>query len=256
MSSRALAAVVFFLASTVAMAQETVSTPADLLQPQSEQQLQQQPVVLPTAIPTVQATTPPKADALLLYKQGRDLEAAGKKVEALVKYRDSVAICEKELAVDPTRMDSYTVKCWSLFRLERYREVVDIGSAGLKVKFDARIVEVMGEAYFHLNDDTSAMRFLQRYLDNVGEYGDRVPTAYFYMAESFMRQKKFDHADIAYSLAVYREPGIARWWYRYAAVVETLGDFKRSNDLYGKALKLSPGMAEALAGQARVKAKL
>ncbi|OHD25337.1 MAG: hypothetical protein A2Y38_14400 [Spirochaetes bacterium GWB1_59_5] len=211
---------------------------------------------MPAVIPPVQAATPSKADALLLYKQGRDLEASGKKAEALVKYRDSVVICDKELAADPSRMDSYTVKCWSLFRLERYREVVDIGAAGLKVKFDARIVEVMGEAYFHLNDDTSAVRFLQRYLDNVGEYGDRVPTAYFYMAESFMRQKKLDHADIAYSFAVYREPGIARWWYRYASVVELLGDYKRSNELYGKALKLSPGMAEAVAGQARVKAKL
>ncbi len=256
MSSRALAAVVFFLASAVVIAQETVSTPVDSLQPQSEPQLQSQPVVLPTAIPPAQAATPPKADALLLYKQGRDLEAAGKRAEALAKYRDSVAICEKELAADPTRMDSYTVKCWSLFRLDRFREVVDIGAAGLKVKFDARIVEVMGEAYFHLNDDANAMRFLQRYLDNVGEYGDRVPTAYFYMAESLMRQKKLDHADIAYSLAVYREPGIARWWYRYASVVETLGDYSRSSELYARALKLSPGMAEAIAGQARVKARL
>jgi tetratricopeptide (TPR) repeat protein len=248
MSSRAFAAVVFSFVAVVAMAQETVSTPTDALQPQAQPQ--------PVIIPPVQAATPSRADALLLYKQGRDLEAAGKKAEALVKYRDSVTICEKELAVDPTRMDSYTVKCWSLFRLERYREVVDIGSAGLKVKFDARIVEVMGEAYFHLNDDVNTMRFLQRYLDNVGEYGDRVPTAYFYMAESFMRQKKLDHADIAYSLAVYREPGIARWWYRYASVVETLGDYNRSSELYGKALKLSPGMAEAIAGQARVKARL
>lgn len=252
MSSRAFVAVIFSLVAVVAMAQETVSTPTDTLQPQA----QPQPAVLPAAIPPAQPATPSKADALLLYKQGRDLEAAGKRVEALAKYRDSVIICDKELAADPTRMDSYTVKCWSLFRLERYREVVDIGAAGLKVKFDARIVEVMGEAYFHLNDDSNAMRFLQRYLDNVGEYGDRVPTAYFYMAESLMRQKKLDHADIAYSLAVYREPGIARWWYRYASVAELLGDYKRSSELYGKALKLSPSMAEALAGQARVKAKL
>jgi len=252
MSSRAFVAAVFSFAATVAMAQETVSPPTDTLQPQTATT----PTVAPAVIAPAQTAAPSKADALLLYKQGRDLEAAGKRTEALARYRESVTVCDRELATDPTRMDSYTVKCWSLFRLDRYREVVDIGAAGLKVKFDARIVEVMGEAYFHLNDDTNAMRFLQRYLDNVGEYGDRVPTAYFYMAESLMRQKKLDHADIAYSLAVYREPGIARWWYRYAAVVETLGDYKRSNELYTRALKLSPGMAEAIAGQARVKARL
>lgn len=211
------------------------------------------PVVAPAAAP---AATPSRADALLLYKQGRDLETAGKLADAQAKYRSSVSVCDRELASDPTRMDAYTVKCWSLFRMERYREVVDIGAAGLKVKFDARIVEVMGEAYFHLNDDGRAVKSLQRYLDNVGEYGDRVPSAYFYMAESYMRQKRLDHADIAYSMAVYREPGIARWWYRYASLVEQLGEYGRAVDLYAKALRLSPGMTEALDGQTRVKARL
>lgn len=209
------------------------------------------PAPAPTALLAQQ-----KPDALLLYKQGRDLDAVGKRVEAVAKYKESVAVCDRELAADPTRMDAYTVKCWSLFRLERYRDVIAIGNAGLKVRFDARIVEVMGEAYFHSNDDANAIRYLQRYLDNVGEYGDRVPTAYFYMAESYLRQKRLDHADIAYTIAVYREPGVARWWYRYAALVESLGEYKRAYDLYARALRLSPGLAEAVAGQARVKARL
>jgi tetratricopeptide (TPR) repeat protein len=153
-------------------------------------------------------------------------------------------------------MDAYTVKCWSLFRLERFKEVVDVGSAGLKVKFDARIVEVIGESYFHLGNDANAIRYLQRYLDNVGEYADRVPSAYFYMAESYLRQKRLDHADIAYSLAVYREPNIARWWYRYAMTVEMLGEPARAYDLYSRAIKLSPGLPEAIQGQARVKARM
>jgi len=209
------------------------------------------------AVPAqAQPALPVKADALLLYRQGRDLETAGKTAEAAAKYRESVAVCDRELATDPTRMDAYTVKCWSLFRLERYREVVDIGAAALKVRFDARVVEVMGEAYFHLGDDKSALKYLQRYLDNVGEYGDRVSTAYFYMAESYYRMKRFDHADIAYSMAVYREPGLARWWFRYASAVESLGEYTRAFDLYGKALKLSPSMAEAQSGQSRVKARM
>ena len=212
-------------------------------------------IAVPDA-PAAQAAVVPKADALLYYKQGRDLEAAGKSAEAAAKYRESVAICDRELKADPTRMDAHTVKCWSNFRLAKYRDVVDLGAAALKIKFDARIVEVMGEAYFHLSDDASSIRYLQRYIDNVGEYGDRVPTAYFYMAESFVRQRRLDHADIAYSLAVYREPGIARWWYRHAALVEALGEYQRALDLYGKALRLSPGMAEAVAGQSRVKARL
>ena len=203
-----------------------------------------------------QAQTQPKADALLLYNQGRNLELSGKLSESTAKYQEAIAVCDRELAQDPARMDAYTVKCWSLFRLARYKEVVDIGTAALKVKFDPRVVEVMGEAYFHLGDDATALRYLQRYIDNVGEWGERVATAYFYMAESYLRMRKFDHADIAYAIAVHREPGLARWWFRYAGAVEALGDNQRAFDLYGRALKLSPGMVEAQQGQARTKARL
>ena len=250
MRSRAVAAIVFVLSLIAsASAQEVVQPSAE---PGAAQPVIGTTVPAALAVPSSAAA---KADALLLYKQGRDLEAAGKKTEAAAKYRDSIVICDKELAGDPTRMDAYTVKCWSLFRIERYREVIDIGNAGLKIKFDARIVEVMGEAFYYLNDDASTVRYLQRYLDNASEYGDRVPTAFFYLAESYVRQKKLDHADIAYSMAVYREPGIARWWYRYASVAEALGDNVRAYTLYTKALALSPGMAEAVQGQTRVKAR-
>ncbi|HUW71518.1 MAG TPA: hypothetical protein VMX33_14925 [bacterium] len=254
MRSRAVAIIAFvFLLIASASAQEVVQTPE---QPSPAQPGPAQPAITAPAAVSAPASVAAKADALLLYKQGRDLEAAGKKAEATAKYRDSIVICDKELAGDPTRMDSYTVKCWSLFRLERYREVIDLGNAGLKIKFDARIVEVMGEAFYYLNDDASTVRYLQRYLDNTGEYGDRVPTAFFYLAESYVRQKKLDHADIAYSMAVYREPGIARWWYRYASVAEALGDNARAYTLYTKALALSPGLTEAVEGQTRVKARL
>ncbi len=221
---------------------------------------QDQNIAVPQIIPPAPqpASTPSaiKADALLLYKQGRDLEAMNKKNEATAKYLEAIVICDKEIAQDSTRMDSYTVKCWCLFRLERYRQVVDVGLVSLKVKFDARIVEVMGESYYYLADDANALKYLQRYIDNVGEFADRVPSAYFFMAESYLRQKRYDHADIAYSFAVYREANIPRWWYRYASVVETLGEYKRAYDLYARALKLSPGLKEASDAMARVKAKI
>ncbi len=218
----------------------------------------EEPVALPQPIPPPPSSSPSaiKADALLPYKQGRDLDVLGKRNEAIAKYQEAIVICDKEIAQDPTRMDSYTVKCWCLFRLERYRQVVDVGLLSLKIKFDARIVEVMGEAFYYLGDDVNAIKYLQRYIDNVGEYGDRVPSAYFFMAESYLRQKRYDHADIAYSFAVYREANISRWWFRYASVVEILGEYKRAYELYSKALKLSPGLKEASDGMARVKARI
>lgn len=136
MRSRAVIAIAFIcLLVAAATAQEIVKA--------SEAPSPAQPAAVApvTATGSAPASAAAKADALLLYRQGRDLEAAGKKPEAASRYRDSIVICDKELAGDPTRMDAYTVKCWSLFRLERYREVIDMGNAGLKIKFDARIVE-------------------------------------------------------------------------------------------------------------------
>jgi len=239
---RTLGMVCFLSVAAAMFAQEPVPAPA----------LPSAPA--PTLAPA-SASTPVKADALELYRQGRSLEAAGKISEAQTRYRDAIAICDGELASDSSRMDAYTVKCWCLFRLERYREVVDVGTAGLKVRYDPRLSEVIGEAYFHLGNDNLALKNLQRYIENVGEYGDRVSTAYFYMGETYLRLKKYNHADIAYSLAVRREPSMARWWYRYGQTVESLEDYQRASDLYQRALRLSPEMKEASEALARVRSR-
>ncbi len=232
------------LSCAVLSAQEAIP------EPQPPEPALTQPVV--PAAPAV-TTQPAKKDALLLYNQGRKAETAGQLAEASARYREAIAVCDAEIATDPYRMDAHTVKCWSLFRLKSYKDVVNVGTASLRLRFDARIVECMGEAYYFLGDNQNALRSFQRYVDNVGEFADRVSTAYFYMAESYMRLKRFDHADIAYGLAVHREPTMARWWYRYGNAVEALGEYPRAYELYGRALKLSPDMQEAQTAQTRVR---
>lgn len=197
----------------------------------------------------------PKLDALLLYRQGRDLETAGRTAEARARYFESIAVCEGELQKDPRRMEAFVVKCWSLFRLDRHQEVIDVGTAALKVQFDPRISEVMGESWFFLGKSDLALKSFARYLETAGENADRVPTAYFYMGETYLRLKKYAHADIAYSTAVIREPNMPRWWYRLGQTCESLGEWKRAFDAYGKALALSPSLAEAKDGRERVRAK-
>ncbi|MEI6875984.1 MAG: tetratricopeptide repeat protein [Spirochaetota bacterium] len=196
-----------------------------------------------------------KADALLLYRQGRDLESAGKISEAGTLYAQSIEICDTEIAADAKRMDAYAVKCWCLFRLNRHQEVIEIGLVALKNLFDARIAEVMGESYYYQGKNDLALKSFQKYIES-GQYSDRVPTAYFYLGETYLRLRKWSHADIAYTTAVKREPGMPRWWYRLGQVCENLGDWQRSADAYAKALSLSPGLAEAAEGLARVKPKI
>lgn len=206
--------------------------------------------------PAAQQTQTAKADALVLFRQGRDLELKGKKAEAIKYYQDAIAVCDMELAKDAARMDAYTIKCWSLFRLEQYRQVIDVGNTALKVRYDTRIVETMGEAYYFLNDFSNCLRSMQNYINNTTENADRVSTAYFYMAETYVRLQKYEHADIAYAMAVYKEPSMVRWWFRYAQVVEKLEDHVRAYALYTKVLQMSPANKEAQEGLARAKSKM
>lgn len=197
-----------------------------------------------------------KLDALLVYRQGRDLETAGRQADAQAKYNLAVSVCDQELAADSKRVEAYVVKCWSLFRLGRHAEVISTGQAGLKVAFDARISEVMGESYYFLGQMDSSIKYLQRYIEFAGDSGDRGPTAYFFMGEAYLRLKKYSHADIAYSTAVLKEPNMPRWWYRLGVALEASGDWKRALDAYTRSLALSPTNAEAQSAQARAKAKV
>jgi tetratricopeptide (TPR) repeat protein len=205
--------------------------------------------------PAALQTLGSKPDALLLFRQGRDLDAAGKIAEAQAKYAEAVTICDLELAEDGKRLEAYVVKCWSLFRLGRHQEVVAIGTASLKIQYDARIAEVMGESYYYLGQMDSALKYLQKYIETAGDTGDRGPTAYFFMGEAYLRQKRYAHADMAYSLAVAREPNMPRWWFRLGSACESLAEYKRALDSYAKALALNPTYQEALDAQARVKPK-
>jgi len=167
--------------------------------------------VAPAPVPAPAAAQAPKLDALLLYRQGRDLETAGKQADAQAKYVQSIAVCDRETQSDPKRLEAYVVKCWSLFRLNRHSEVIATGQAGMRVAFDPRISEVMGESYYFLDQMDSSIKYLQKYLDAVGDSGDRGPTALFFMGEAYLRLKKYSHADIAYSTAVSKEPTMPRW---------------------------------------------
>jgi tetratricopeptide (TPR) repeat protein len=198
----------------------------------------------------------PKLDALLLYRQGRDLESDGRQADAQAKYAQSISVCDKEVQADPRRIEAYVVKCWSLFRLNRHDDVISTGQAGLRVSFDPRISEVMGESYYFLGQMDSSIKYLQKYLDASGDSGDRGPTALFFMGEAYLRLKKYSHADIAYSTAVSKEPTMPRWWFRLGNACESLGEWKRSLDAYNKAIALNPSYQEAIAAQGRVKPKV
>jgi tetratricopeptide (TPR) repeat protein len=249
---RHYAALVLLLAVSVLPAMTQTEQPAPPAAPSQAAQAVDPSEEAPQA---AQVPAQPKLDALLIYRQGRDLETAGRQADAQAKFALAVSVCDQELSADSKRLEAFVVKCWCLFRLNRYTEVISTGQAGMRVAFDARISEVMGESYYFLGQMENCLKSLQKYVEVSGDSGDRGPTAYFFMGEAYLRLKKYSHADMAYSTAVLKEPSMPRWWFRLGNACEASGDWKRALDAYNKALALSPAFPEAVSAQARVKAQ-
>ena len=186
-----------------------------------------------------QATRP---DALQMYREGR--------------FEEAVRICLSELETMPRNLDSYVVLGWSLVSLGRYQEAVNYGNAALGIsRFDTRVIQNMGEAYFYLGNNQEALRFFEEYLSLV-ELGARVATTYYYMGEIFIRLRDFPRADISFTTAVQLFPNNARWWARLGYAREMAEDFRFALEAYNRALTLSPTQTEALNGRNRVQARL
>ncbi|AEE17166.1 tetratricopeptide repeat protein [Treponema brennaborense] len=196
----------------------------------------------------IAGTLPPafaqqKADALQLYTSG--------------KYAEAIQVCESELAENPNNLDSYTVLCWSLVKNRQYAEAEQRAGDGLKVnQYDHRLIEVLGEAKFYLGKNNEALSLFEEYISYVPANGSRIGTAYYFMGEIYIRQAKYQHADIALTAAVRSEPLLDYWWTRLGYAREMAGNYRASITAYDKALLLNPSQADARRGRDRVQASL
>jgi len=272
---------VLFIISAALFAQETQAEPAppppaeetptpSLFNPQTVETPQPQAPAAPQppaqqAQPAVQqpppqqpaAQTPPRqptgSNALQNYRIGRDLETRNRFEEANTYYNEAIRLCMDELNRNNANMDSYTILTWSLLRQRRYTEVINWGDRALRINpGDYRIVETMGEAYFFLNDYEHALIMLQRYAASMPR-GDRSSTVYFFMGEIYRNQRKYLHADIAYTTAVNLEGSISLWWYRLGTVREAAGEYASAIAAYEKVISINPNYREAVEALERTK---
>ncbi len=180
-------------------------------------------------------------DALVFYQAG--------------KYEEAIKICESELAIRPGNMDSYSVLGWSLIRQGKYKEALEKAREGLKFsRYDARIVEIVGEANYYLGKNLEALKWFEEYAA-LSPGGGRIDSAYYFMGELFIRMGEYNHADIAFTTAVFHSPNIARWWARLGYAREMAGDYDYSIEAYNKALELVPSFPDAKRGKERVEAQ-
>lgn len=180
-----------------------------------------------------------RQDALQLYRDGN--------------FQEAILVCEREIEEKPNNMDSYAVLCWSLVRNKQYSEAELWANKALKIApYDQRIIEILAEAQYFLGKNAESLYLFQEYISLVPSNGSRVGDAYFYMAEIFVRQGKFNHADIAFSQAVQIEPLKDYWWTRLGYTRETTKNYKLSAQAYEKAIELNSKNTDAVKGKQRV----
>ena len=184
-----------------------------------------------------------KRDALVLYQNG--------------DYGAAIQICETEIARNPTRIESYVVLCWSLVRNRQYAEAEQRAADGLAVSpYDLRLIEILGEAKYYLGKNNGALEQFQRYVAAAPESGSRVGAAYYFMGEIYIRQARYQHADISLSAAVKKEPLLDRWWTRLGYAREMAGNYYEAAEAYDEALLLNAASSDAQSGKARIASRL
>jgi len=194
--------------------------------------------------------------ALSLFWEGRRLEnLETRQAESQLAFQRSLAMTERLLSADPANSDLQTLKTWNLFRLHRYTDTVVYAQSVLNTRQDYRIIETMAEALYFLGKNEEALAAFSRYFTLSPDNDDRRSSAYYYVGEVYFRIKKYEHADIAISMAVTLEKNMYYWWYRLGLVKEILGQYRQAYDAFNASLALRSNFQPALEAKERVKAK-
>jgi tetratricopeptide (TPR) repeat protein len=189
-------------------------------------------------------TAQEKRDALKNFREGR--------------YKQAIEITLEEIETLPNsslraKMDSYTVLMWSLIEEKRYDETITYGNQAKELSpYDSRITEALGEAYYYKGDGINALKYFELYTVQA-PLGDRIARVYNFMGEIYITQAKYNHADIAFSTALYHAPSVTRWWYRLGYSRELAADYSGAETAYSKALDLNPSFTEATRALNRIR---
>ena len=169
------------------------------------------------------------------------------------KYAEAIEVCLGEINEKPDNVESYVVLCWSLVDSGQYKEAEYWASKGRTVsQYETRLIEVLAEAQFYLGLNDKALESFQEYVFRATSGSPRFGVAYYFMGEIYIRQAKYNHADIAFSQAVMTEPLRDYWWARLGYAREMAGEYRSAADAYDRALSLNPNRNEAKTGRSRV----
>ena len=199
-----------------------------------------------------------RPDALKLYRERN--------------YKEAARVCEEELA-DSSRsqgqaIESYVVLCWALVADGQYKLAEKYADDARSLNSrEPRLLEIQAEAKYYLEKYSEALNLLQQYVvitNAEKRSSQRLGLSYWMMGEIYIRQKKYEHADIALSKAVDLESDQYAWWARLGYAREQYAETHRDPSYYqdaivayDKSISISPSSSyDAQRGKVRCQSKL
>ncbi len=157
------------------------------------------------------------------------------------------AIVESDALIknDPSNISAYAVKAWSYVSLKRWNEALETAQKALEINpRDSRILQVMGEAYYELDEYDLALQYFDEYLRQApnGALSDWV---FFFLGEIYRSKKQFAKADISYAAAIQKSPNKVSWILVRARLKEQRNQPDQALVLYRRALTLDASDSSA-----------
>ena len=173
------------------------------------------------------------------------------------QYKEAIKVCEAKIKVNPSDIESHTILCWSLLLTGQYLQAEERAQNARKINStDIRLIEALAEAKYRLGKNDEALTYFQKYVSSARESDGDFGLSYFFMGEIYIKQAKYQHADIALTTAVRSKPQNATWWTRLGYAREQCKSYASAVEAYNKALSVNPSYADAVKGKERCQTHL
>lgn len=163
------------------------------------------------------------------------------------KYQEAIKVCRAEIA-DKSDVVSYYVMGWSLLALRRYNDAIKEMTIALSRHGKHRkVIHILSEAYYRAGEYEKAETYLEDYI-KIAPDGEAIGEVYYFLGEIFLKLKEYQHADIAFTTAVYHEKNKSEWWTRLGYCRQQAKEYQYAIMAYKEAIRLNPGNTSAIKG--------
>jgi tetratricopeptide (TPR) repeat protein len=176
------------------------------------------------------------------------------------RYQEAISLASAaQEQIDKSNVNAYVevslTKVRALSALDRHQEALEEALVLEQLIYqDSRVIQLLGEIYYNLGQGSLAMPYFADYIA-FNPTGDAVGRSYFLMGEIYLLQGRYNHAEIAFTTAVYYNSSSDRWWFRlgYAreqAATIVVGSERTfllvsAKNAYERAVQLNPSHNES-----------